>query len=136
MKQCVKCGEWYQDEEIGRVCQECGSEQIVYYDDSEICDRLNDYEALRQSLKVVETENGYEIVSKLGKQKKGELTAKFMWLAHKVDISRRLTNDIWRVVNLETKEDLFVGSREDCEKYIKKHETMWKELKIKEWFKR
>lgn len=36
------------------------------------------------------------------------------------------------VFNAETKETLFVGSQSACEKYIKKHETVWTELFLME----
>lgn len=134
--QCKKCGNWFESEET-KVCQECGeSEEIEKFDDSELIEILNDYEWLRQNLKVVEDGENVKIESKFGTQTKGEFTGKFITLCKMVDYTKKITNDLFKVIDIETKEQLFVGTKEECGEYAKNHETIWKELAIKEWYKK
>lgn len=132
---CKICGYWFEhtDEE---ACPECGEnmELITYGCDEELIEKLNDYEFVRQNLKIVETEKGYDIKTKFGEMPKGRLTGKFITFCDIVNPSKYMSNHIFKVMDVETKEQLFVGTKEECKEYIEKHETIWKELVIKEWY--
>lgn len=132
IKQCKMCGSWF--DEDTNICQSCGEKDIECYDENELIDKLNDYQFVLDNLMVVKEGDLVKVECVIAPQKKGEFTAAFIELCRQIDWTKRLSNEVYRVVDVETKEQLFVGTKAECEEYKKNHETFWKELVIKEWF--
>lgn len=133
LKQCRECGNWFYEDT--NVCQECGeNENIEKFDETELVEILNDYEFVIRNLKVVQDKNGTHIESKFGTQKKGKYTSPFKLMCRLIDWSKVVSNELYRVVNTHTKKELFVGTLEKCETFVKIHKGDYIELTIKDWY--
>lgn len=48
------------------------------------------------------------------------------------NVGKPMKNDVFVVINAETNGAIFMGNKKQCERFIKKHETIWEEMTLEE----
>lgn len=103
IKQCNTCGTYWVVKDINECCPNC-----------------------KEQKNFIKYRNEQEIVNKLNA---------YEYVVNKLDAmyeQNHKKEPHFYVFSVETKEILFIGEKEECKKYIKKHETIWNELVLME----
>lgn len=120
IRQCNVCGYWYDDGDDITTCPNCNANDNEEFNIYDLLEKINDYELVIQKLKVVDNGESAEIISRFGKQLKGNYTRQFVIACSTIENRHKaISNDIFMVVHIDTRKTHFMGSKEQCDDYIK-----------------